>query len=647
MMIAKPDEYGKSRFRSPPSVHCYGTQCPLDGAWVDCYGGHEIMKHARVIIALSCFLAVTAHAQEVTITHGPILGRLESDSVGVWARTAKPGSFQVRYGLSPGAIDQTSRSVLTQLEHDNTGWAQLKGLKPNTKYYYQVETPEHVGPGGSFLTLPRAADYRDPELNPEGLFNFRFEFACGNNQNPTRSLGPDLPTFKTMLDNLKDKIHFSIQNGDWLYEYKRMYSQEEWLSQVGATADQLPDVVRHAPTITGVWENYKAYLSNGWNLSMYHRNVPTFFTYDDHEVLNDVWGAGTPGLRDRRAVFRDIGVQAWYDYLAWSNPITFKQKIVFGQAQLQGGSDELIDSKADFSKLDLDEIGTLLVHWGGPTAGVNENELDGVGGDPNAGVYAITEVLDKHRLKISPAAKTTGTPSYSIGRRSYYSKRVSNCEFFFTDTRSHREMHDTKHPYKPGLSMLGQQQKKWLLDGMRASIADFLFVISSVNFMVPHVGGGKIRGDNKDDAWTVFFDEREQLIDAWDKLGKPVFVLTGDLHNSFVIKITDRVWELASGPHNSNNHRYTDEGSRPASGPFQYGPRACDIRWSTYFRDDIPRPQLQHPTYCVVQLNNVFNNPQAAGQERWVAFPRPQVIFQYYSGRTGDLLYAEAISAER
>ncbi len=208
-------------------------------------------------------------------------------------------------------------------------------------------------------------------------------------------------------------------------------------------------------------------------------------------------------------------------------------------------------------------------------------------------------------------------------------------------------MHDTKYPDKPGLSMLGRQQKKWLLDGVRASSADFLFVISSVNFMVPHVGGGKIRGDNKDDAWTVFFDEREQLIDAWDKLGKPVFVLTGDLHNSFVIKITDRVWEFASGPHNSNNHWYTDEGNRPASGPFQYGPRACDIRWSTYFRDDIPRPQLQHPTYCVVQLNNVFNNPQVVGQERWVAFPRPQVIFQYYSGRTGDLLYAEAISAER
>ena len=50
---------------------------------------------------------------------------------------------------------------------------------------------------------------------------------------------------------------------------------------------------------------------------------------------------------------------------------------------------------------------------------------------------------------------------------------------------------------------------------------------------------------------------------------------------------------------------------------------------------------------CVVQVNNVFNNPLKAGQDRWVAFPRPQVIFQYYDGMTGELQYAEAITATK
>ena len=602
--------------------------------------------HFRCISVL-LFVAGSLAAR-TTITHGPVLGRLSHDGIGVWARTSVPGSFRVLYGPAPGQLNRTSKVVTTELAHDNTGWVHITGLKPNTKYYYRVVTDDHRNtPAGSFLTLPRTEDYRDAELNPRGLFNFRFEFACGNNQTPWQGAGHDAPAYKTMLERLKDKIYFSIQNGDWLYEEQRMYSPERWLAQVEAKPGQTPKVVRIAPTIAGVWENYKLYLSRGKNLSAYHRNMPHFFTFDDHEILNDVWGAGTPGLRDRRATFRDIGVQAWYDYLGWANPSAFTQPIHFGTAELMAGSDVLADPEADFTKLDLEQAATLHVHWGEKTAGVNDNALDGVGGIASAGVYGIVEVIDANRLRITPVAKQNGRVSYSIGRRSYYKVRIGNAELFLLDTRTHRQMHDTRQPDKPGLSMLGRRQKQWLLGGMRSSDADFLFVLSSVNFMVPHVGGGKVRAENKDDAWTVFLDEREQLIEAWDKLGKPVFVLTGDLHNSFAIKITNRVWEFASGPHNSNNHWYTDEGGRPANGEFQYGPRACDIRWSTFYRDDIPRDQLQHPAYCVVQVNNVFNNPQEAGKVRWVAFPKPHVVVQYYDGRTGDLLYAETVRAER
>jgi phosphodiesterase/alkaline phosphatase D-like protein len=95
---------------------------------------------------------------------------------------------------------------------------------------------------------------------------------------------------------------------------------------------------------------------------------------------------------------------------------------------------------------------------------------------------------------------------------------VANCDFFVCDTRGQRQMHDKSDPYKKDISMLGLKQREWLLKGMADSQADFLFVISSVNFMVPHVGGGKVRADNKDDAWTVFYHEREMLIDAWDEL---------------------------------------------------------------------------------------------------------------------------------
>jgi hypothetical protein len=59
----------------------------------------------------------------------------------------------------------------------------------------------------------------------------------------------------------------------------------------------------------------------------------------------------------------------------------------------------------------------------------------------------------------------------------------------------------------------------------------------------------------------------------------------------------------------------------------------------------VPRPVARQPLYCVVQVNNVFNNPQKEGDTRWIAYPKAQVIFQYYDGFTGRLQYAETVLA--
>jgi len=576
----------------------------------------------------------------VQITHGPMLGRLSADGIGIWARTSRPARFHVIYGMSPDRLDQRSGSVATALAHDNTGVVQLQGLAADTTYFYRLAT-EDGGEfaGGSFKTLPDPDVLRDPQFNPRGLFNFKFEFACGNNQNPADGLGPSLPTYDTLLAKVKGDVNFAILNGDWLYEETRGDSPEQWRQQLGIATRQTPRVVSIAPTITGVWENYKTYLQRARNLAEWHRHVPSYYTFDDHEILNDVFGTGTAGYRNRRAVFRDVAVQAWFDYLGWSNPVRYRQPIHFGRGTFEAGGDILIDP---------DQMGNLHVHWGTPDAGVKDIPSGDIeGGDPNAGVYDVVEVLDNHRLRIRPAARANGAASYSIGRRSYGSFSVGNCDFYLLDTRSHRQLHDLKRPDKPGLSILGKHQTRWLMDEMKSSDADFHFVVSSVNLMVPHVGGGGAQFDAelKDDAWTAFLDERETLIEFWDSLGKPVFVLTGDLHNSFVVKITERVWEFASGPHNSVNHRPEDQGNCPTNGRFQYGPRACQIRWSTTALPDIPRRNRMFPHYCVVQVNNVFNNPIERRATRWVAFPHPHVVFQYYDGLTGELKYAETILA--
>jgi len=547
-----------------------------------------------------------------------------------------------------------SEPVETDPNDDNTGWTLITGLQSDTEYFYQVVTSKEDGAdplhSGSFRTLPDSADFVDAEINPNGDFNFSFEFACGNNQNPAQGLGPGMPAYNQMLANIKDKVDFAVLNGDWIYEEKRDYPADQWMVQAGVS--EAPSVVNFAPTITGVWENYKHYLDSAANVAEWHREVPSFFTFDDHEILNDVYGTGTAGRKHRRTVFRDIGVEAWYDYLGWSNPELHTQPIHFGRTTYAEGSDVLDDPAADFTRIDLNQVANLHVHWGGDSAGVNINSLDEEEGDPNAGVYDIVEIIDATHLRVSPPFKANGEQSYSIGRRSYSKMRVSNSDIFFLDTRSHRDMHDVRNPQGPGLSMIGTQQEQWLMDEMKNSDAEIFFIFSSVNLTIPHVGGTAGPGGlianaaNKDEAWTVFLENRERLINFWDSLGKPVFVLTGDLHNSFAIKITDRVWEFASGPHNSRNHKASAEAGRPANGVFDSLGREVEIRWSSYMGDEVPPELNRQPVYTVVQVNNVFNNEIEEGKERWVKFPRPQIVFQFYDGFTGDLLYAESILTE-
>ncbi|HBE67667.1 MAG TPA: alkaline phosphatase [Planctomycetaceae bacterium] len=588
-------------------------------------------------------------ADPPTMTHGPMLGRPAANQMTVWARTSHPTEFEVRYGTKPATLEQAVSSQPTQYQHDLTGTVTLTNLEDATEYYYQVYVAGYPqGSVESFRTLTDGQRLVDSQYNPKGLFNVTFEIGCCANQNPLHGIGHSLPLYKTMNSTIAQKMDFAIMNGDWLYEELRDTQPESWLAANRLTAEQAPPAVKHMPTIVGVWENYKLYLSRGVPLAQWHRRVPSFFTFDDHELVNDIWGAGSAGRRHRRSVFRDIGTQAWYDYLGWANPVANPGTIQFGTARMTKDSPLLVDPQADFTKLDMTKQSNLHVHWGTATAGVNDMQYDDDSGDPNSMVYDVVKVIDSHTLQLHAPAKATRESQYSIGRDSYGKFRVANTEIYLLDTRSHREMHDTKNPTKPGLTMLGKRQRKWLESSMAASDAEFFFVVSSVPMMIPHNGAGGFEFDegNKEEAWVAFLDERESLVNFWDGLGKPVMVMTGDLHNSFAIRITDSVYEFCCGPHNSVNHvPKLDEDDRPITGWYNSGPRRCDIRWSSYILPDIERPQRCYPYYCVVKVNNVFNMPQKQGDQRLVAYPHPQVIIQYFHGRTGELAYSETITS--
>ena len=311
-------------------------------------------------------------------------------------------------------------------------------------------------------------------------------------------------------------------NGDWLYEELREYPPEAW--RLVQNVDKFPLSVQVMPTVVGVWENYKLYLSRGHELSKWHRNVPSYFTFDDHELVNDIWGSSEAGKRHRRTVFRDIGTYAWMDYLGWANPMEYGHPIHFGRGGMKAGSDLLVDPNADFTKLPLSEMTNLHVHWGTPEAGVNDLKYDDDSGNKNSYVYDIVDVVDRHTLANCTCRPRSTTRISAIRSAAAATARSASptARFYLLDTRGDRDMHDLRQRDKPGVSMIGKHQREWMLKSMKESDADFFFVVSTVPFMIPHSGAGGFEFDeaNKEEAWTGFFDEREMLIREWDKLGK-------------------------------------------------------------------------------------------------------------------------------
>ena len=92
-----------------------------------------------------------------------------------------------------------------------------------------------------------------------------------------------------------------------------------------------------------------------------------------------------PGQRDRRTVFRDIGVYAWMrlSRLGQSRrPSTIRS--ISAAASMQAGSDLLVDRDADFTKLPLKEMLNLHVHWGTPQAGEDDVRYDNDRGHKNS-----------------------------------------------------------------------------------------------------------------------------------------------------------------------------------------------------------------------------------------------------------------------
>lgn len=562
------------------------------------------------------------------LTHGPMLGRPTANSMRVWVRTDGRRRFKVVYGTAlPLSADMEGVSGETSADRDNTGFVDLKGLARNTRYYYGividgrlVDTRMDFKPGfPSFRTLPDTSSHRDPKYNPKGLFNFSFATSFGNRQTHA-SLGKyeNAPGYSTMLREHGENLRFFIMNGDYIYEEHR-------------TRENRPHRVEHFRA------DYKYYLEHGPDMAKFFRHVPVLFTYDDHETYSDLEGTGEIGLKRGKWLYRDLALRPYYEYAGWANfDGPQYQPIRWGAATVNKGEALLFDPRADFTSLRREAISNIHVAMG----------------QKNTGVYGLEEIVDRNRLRVTPAFTHDEQCTYSIGTHHYYDWKVGNCHFLALDMRGERTRYIPEKAHDPDRFLLGEAQKQWLTNKIMHTDADFIFIVSSVPWMVYHTnfhvkGAKPVAGGRsaKEDGFTGAVRERDEVLAFLDKIEKPVLILTGDLHNAFVIQVTDNVWEFMLGPINSFNHPIATAGDPPYGGWFDSEGKRVKIKWVSGFPNELDYTRLRSKYYGVIQVNNVMKSGrQNEPGYHWIAYDEPQVVVRVHDAYTGELVYAEGIS---
>ena len=113
------------------------------------------MNRTKIIsvIVASCFL-LAEYAFPQNVVRGPYLQTGSPTSVIVRWRTDQASDSEVKFGSSPGSLNQTAENSSSTTEHE----VLLSGLSPDTKYYYSIGTTATTLAGGDenhfFITSP-------------------------------------------------------------------------------------------------------------------------------------------------------------------------------------------------------------------------------------------------------------------------------------------------------------------------------------------------------------------------------------------------------------------------------------------------------------------------------------------------------------
>jgi alkaline phosphatase D len=362
------------------------------------------------------------------------VAEVRPDRATVWVRSEGVRPVRIRYAPEDGDGEPRAVEMRVLVARDHTARLVLRGLRPRTRYAYEVAAGRHVA-DGSFVTAPT------PDTPASVRLLWSGDLGGGGY---CRDVEDGYPIFDVMARLHPDLFLFV---GDTVYA-----------DRLCGTASHVPGADFIAATVQQFHAKHR-YNRADRALQAFFRRTAVFAIWDDHEVRNNFAGPTEPLM--------PVGRQTFLDY------------------------------------------------W--PIAGPPEEPT-------------------------------------RLYRRVRWGRDV---EIFILDTRQYRSpnaAHDG-----PGKTMLGEAQRRWLLEGLVHSDATWKLVVSTVPL-------GMFTGGTVSDSWsssnllgyarnsgTGFVWERDLILGTLRRDGvRNVVFVSGDVHHAEIIRhrlAPDyAVHELVAGP---------------------------------------------------------------------------------------------------
>ena len=430
---------------------------------------------------------------DLVFPQGLASGDPAPDSVVLWTRV-DPGSgtttdVEVAYQVAEDASFQrivAHGSISTGAQRDFTIKLQPTGLRPFTKYYYRFRAADVSSAVGETKTAPEA----DADVD------VRFAFASCQDFN-----GRYYHAWRALVDQ-EAPVDFVVFLGDYIYETTNNPGfQTPTEDRVTIIADGQPagpgeNPATAASTVDDYRGLYRQYRSDP-DLKEAHRLYPFIVTWDDHEFSNDSWSQhGTyfnelDGNTETQPERREAADQAWFEYMpaevTFNEGAAYPDDIQIYRALRYGRHVELFMTDQRYFRDDhaVPEGPVNL-----DTAKVTENSALG------SRNFALKSGIDAIEAEVQP-------------------------------------------------SMLGNAQKQWLIDNVRASDATWKIWGNEVQLwqMALDLSGFESLPDQFRglfyftlDQWDGYRSERREILEAIATVDNLV-AITGDIHAFFAAEL--------------------------------------------------------------------------------------------------------------